>query len=61
MEIENLKTVEDTTGGDFNGQVRRFAVEIEVLRGTEGLKCVGHGKRQAGEGLAIHGSLRFRN
>ena len=61
QEIENLETAEDSPGRDLSCEICRLAVEIEVLRGAKRLEGVGHGKRQAGEGLATYGGLCFRH
>ena len=53
MDIENLETGEHAACGRLGGEFGRFAIQAGVLGISQGLKSIGHGKREAGKGLAL--------
>jgi hypothetical protein len=60
VEIENPESAEDASGGGVADEFGGFAVQSCILSVAEGLKGVGHGKREAGKGLTMDLGLSFR-
>jgi hypothetical protein len=60
VEVENPEAAEDASGGGFADELGRFAVKSCILSVAEGFKGVGDREREAGEGLTVDLSLRFR-